>query len=308
MANFGPLRAEIGSGFWSTPANFNQFRVLPVLLYGRRSPEANQPLHDIWPSPALLHYIHYGGCCPLVEFCQVRNSLYVQVLRSPILAALLHGTWVVGVSQNLWRRTRNGITERLQRASPIFGWAAITLDIGPHSSSFLICNHFTWYSFQTVWSCYIQSFFYHLLCHKKIHFGAEDHLDHLHIRFLFLCRGNNPLYTLPTLLILHPCLFQIFCLPFSVLYLFPYCFSNILIHHHVSLCLQGPFEIPHMCCAVSIIIFFILCQCLSTSRCFHSSSSTLFPTMLLYSSQVCSSLNYHTCTLGLNSYAIFLLY
>jgi len=70
--------------------------------------------------------------------------------------------------------------------------------------------------------------------------------------------------------------------------------------HHVSLCLQGPFDIPHMCCAVSIMIFFILCQCSFTSRCFHSSSSTLSLTMLLYSSQVFSSLSFHARTLGSN--------
>ena len=34
MANFGPLRAEIGSGFWGTPANFNGFRILAALLHG----------------------------------------------------------------------------------------------------------------------------------------------------------------------------------------------------------------------------------------------------------------------------------
>jgi len=37
-------------------------------------------------------------------------------------------------------------------------------------------------------------------------------------------------------------------------------------HHHVSLCLQGPFHIHHICCGVSIIIFFILCKCSFTSR------------------------------------------
>jgi len=42
-----------------------------------------------------------------------------------VLAALLHGTQVAGVSQLC------GIE---QRAPPIFGRAAITLDIGPHSS------------------------------------------------------------------------------------------------------------------------------------------------------------------------------
>jgi len=43
----------------------------------------------------------------------MQNSLCVQVLRSPILAALLHGTRAVGVSQTLRRGTRNGITEIL---------------------------------------------------------------------------------------------------------------------------------------------------------------------------------------------------
>ena len=44
-----------------------------------------------------------------------------------VLAELLHGILVVGV-------VRNGITELSQRAPSIFGWAAITLGIGPHSS------------------------------------------------------------------------------------------------------------------------------------------------------------------------------
>ena len=64
------------------------------------------------------------------------TSLYVHVLRSPILAALLHGSPAAGISQTLRRGTRNGITELPQRAPPIFGWAAITLSIGPHSSLF----------------------------------------------------------------------------------------------------------------------------------------------------------------------------
>jgi len=62
------------------------------------------------------------------------TSLYVHVLRSPILAALLHGSPAAGISQTL----RNGIMELPQRAPPTFDWAAITLGIGPHSS--LACN------------------------------------------------------------------------------------------------------------------------------------------------------------------------
>jgi len=34
MVNFGPQAAEIDSGVWGTPSNFNGFRVLASLLYG----------------------------------------------------------------------------------------------------------------------------------------------------------------------------------------------------------------------------------------------------------------------------------
>jgi len=34
MVNFGPLMAEIGSGAWGTPTNFNGFCILGVLLHG----------------------------------------------------------------------------------------------------------------------------------------------------------------------------------------------------------------------------------------------------------------------------------
>jgi len=77
-------------------------------------------------------YTHFRGLLPLTEVCPVQSSFYVQVLRSPILAALLHGTTAGGVSQTLRRRTRNGITELSQRAPPIFSTAAVTFGIGPH--------------------------------------------------------------------------------------------------------------------------------------------------------------------------------
>jgi len=121
MANFGPLTAEIFWRVWGTPANFSGFRVLVSLLQRRRLSEANQTLHDVWSSPELLHYINiFRGSCPLTEFCSVQNTLYVQVLRSHILAALQHAIPAAG--------------ELSQRAPPIFDRAAITLGIGPHSS------------------------------------------------------------------------------------------------------------------------------------------------------------------------------
>jgi len=73
-------------------------------------------------------------------------------------------------------------------------------------------------------------------------------------------------------------------------------------HYHVSLCLHGPFDVQvqHVTCAVSIIIFLICCQCSFTSKYFHSAYNTLSLTMLCYSSHVCSSLSFHTHTLGSN--------
>jgi len=83
--NFGPLMAETGSGVCVTPANFNGFRVLASLLPRRRSTEVNQTMHDVWPSPGLVHYIYiFRGSCPVTEFCHVQNSLCLQLLLSPI--------------------------------------------------------------------------------------------------------------------------------------------------------------------------------------------------------------------------------
>jgi len=104
MVNLGPLAADISWLVWGTPPNFNGFRILASLLQRHRSMEANQTLHDVWPSPGLVHYIYVSGSsCPVKKFYQVQNSLCVQVLCSPILAALLHGTRVVGVGQTLQR-------------------------------------------------------------------------------------------------------------------------------------------------------------------------------------------------------------
>jgi len=84
---------------------------------------------------SLADTLYLWGLLPLMEFCQVQNSLCIQFLRPPILAALLQGTRAASISQHLRHATRNGITELSQRApcTPIFGWAAITLGIGPHS-------------------------------------------------------------------------------------------------------------------------------------------------------------------------------
>ena len=97
VVNFSPLAAEICWRVWGTPANFNRFCVLASLLQWCPSTEVNQTSHNLWLSPGLVHYIYIiQGTCPVTEFCHMQNSLCFQLLRSPVLAALLHGTWAVG--------------------------------------------------------------------------------------------------------------------------------------------------------------------------------------------------------------------
>jgi len=91
--------------------------------------------------------MHFRVLLPLTEFCQVQNSLCIQVLCSPILAALLYGTQAAGVRQNFRHATRNGITELSQRAPPVFGRVAITFGIGAHSG---LCCFLPVYKVQTL--------------------------------------------------------------------------------------------------------------------------------------------------------------
>jgi len=100
MVNFGLLAADFVSLVWGIPANFNGFRVLASLPQRRRSTEANQTLHNVWPLPGLVDYIYtFGGRCSVTEFCQVQNLLCVlQVLRSPIRS----------VTARHWRQSSSG--------------------------------------------------------------------------------------------------------------------------------------------------------------------------------------------------------
>ena len=87
--------------------NFNVFLVLPSLLQRHRSPEANQTLHDVWPSPGLVHYIFiFRGSCPWRKFprCKIhftstscvllycqRNCTAVQQRASAKLCGVVQG-------------------------------------------------------------------------------------------------------------------------------------------------------------------------------------------------------------------------
>ena len=60
MVNFGPLTAEIGSGVWGTPTNFNGFCVLQ--RYCTASSSGRQPnfalcLAVSWPGTLYIHFL-----------------------------------------------------------------------------------------------------------------------------------------------------------------------------------------------------------------------------------------------------------
>jgi len=65
MVNVGPLTAEIGSGVWSTPGNFNGFRFLAALLHGCQVVSVRQTLRR-WTEGAtyLRHGDHHVGHWP----------------------------------------------------------------------------------------------------------------------------------------------------------------------------------------------------------------------------------------------------
>jgi len=72
--------------------------------------------------------IHFRALFPLTQF-QFTSKSCVLLYWPRYCTALQQRT-----SAKLRRGTRNGITEISQRAPRIFGWAAITLGVGPHSS------------------------------------------------------------------------------------------------------------------------------------------------------------------------------
>jgi len=92
MANFGPLTAEIVSLVWGTPSKFQRvlrlgFVTAPTSLNGSQ-PNSARCLAVSLAARAGTLYIHFRESCPLTAFCQVQNSLYVQV-RDVILRSSL---------------------------------------------------------------------------------------------------------------------------------------------------------------------------------------------------------------------------
>jgi len=109
MVNFGSLAAEIGPVVWGTPANFNGLRVLAALK----------------PNSIMLAGSQLVGDQLRTSFepdSVMEFGFYCTVLQQWAPPAKLCGVE--------------------QRAPPIFGRAAITLGIGPHSSSFFLSTFF----------------------------------------------------------------------------------------------------------------------------------------------------------------------
>ena len=91
-----------------------------IKIHSRMSKLSQNQRWDIFWDRLYIGFFLGGGSClgAPTEFCQVQNSLCVQVLHSPILAALLYGTWGVGVSETL----RRGIFTR-QSGHRVRHWA-----------------------------------------------------------------------------------------------------------------------------------------------------------------------------------------
>ena len=110
MVNFGLLTAEIGWRVVGTPLNFQRVSHIGFVT-ALTSLNAGQPtfarcLAVSWAGPL---YIHFWGLLPPNGI--LPSTIFVQVLRSPALAALLHCTRAASVSQNLRHAKRNGIAE-----------------------------------------------------------------------------------------------------------------------------------------------------------------------------------------------------
>jgi len=97
----------------------------------RRSTQVNKTLHDVWPSPELVHYIHFWG---LLACNGILPGAKFTLRPSLALSCKLIGS--VTARHSSCGHQLNFVA--LSRAPTIFGRAAITLGIGPHSSYFLV--------------------------------------------------------------------------------------------------------------------------------------------------------------------------
>jgi len=140
-SQYGELRPEISWWVSCTPANFNGFHVLASYCTDvdqQRSATLCMMFGHLWSGTL---YVLFWEILPSNGILPGANVMWlcVQVLHSPILAALLHGTQALGVSQTVaWYKECSYGTfagHFQQRAPPIFWgwplhWAHILVDHG----------------------------------------------------------------------------------------------------------------------------------------------------------------------------------
>ena len=104
----GPLTAETSWRVWGTQANFNGVRVLASLLQRRRKSTKLCTMFGRLLGSWYTIYTFAGALAPYRNSARCKIHFCAQVLRSPVLAALLHGTGEVVVSQNFaaWHKYR----------------------------------------------------------------------------------------------------------------------------------------------------------------------------------------------------------
>jgi len=126
MVNFGPLAAEIVSLVWCSPANFNGFRVLVATSLSGSQPNFARCLAVSWAGTLYIHFwglLSRNGILLCAKFT-LRPSLVLSYIGS-----------ITARHSSSGRQTKFAALHE-QMAPPIFGRAAITLGIGPHSSLF----------------------------------------------------------------------------------------------------------------------------------------------------------------------------
>jgi len=86
MMNFGPPMAEICWRVWATPANFNGFRVLALLLQWRHSTEVNQTSHRClaisWTGTLYIHFpvlLPHNGILPRAKFTLLPTHVFCNI-------------------------------------------------------------------------------------------------------------------------------------------------------------------------------------------------------------------------------------
>jgi len=137
-AELQPLTADIDTGVWGTPANFNGFHVLASLLQWYRSPEANQTLHDVWPSPGLVFwytiYIHFRGFFPPDRILPGAEITLHPSLVFFYIRSVTAGHSSSGLSQTLRRGTRMEVSNFRRGRHLYSSWQPLRWGISPHSS------------------------------------------------------------------------------------------------------------------------------------------------------------------------------